>query len=125
MTREDPQLLPICQFCGEYKGVGMCKNPACSGFKQELETGSPNMRDSVIRSCNVCKKESVVSCVQCGRGFCQTHSDGAKLNQLGSFHQQLGTCVECKQVVCENCWILNPNGNIVCLIHLEEKRDTR
>jgi hypothetical protein len=125
MTREDPTLLPICQFCGEYKGVGICKNPTCSGSKQDMENEGSNKRDSVNRFCSVCKKDAVVFCVHCGRGFCLIHNEGVKLNRLESFHQHLGTCVECKQVVCEKCWILNPNGDIVCLAHLEETRETR
>lgn len=123
MTREDPKLLPICQFCGEYKGVGKCKNPSCSESRQETEDEPPLESDSKNHSCSLCKKKSIVSCIRCGRGFCQTHSKGANLTQLGSFHQRLGTCVECKQVVCDSCWIFDSNGDILCLTHLEEKRE--
>jgi hypothetical protein len=102
----------------------VCKNPACSGSKKDMENEGSDERDSANRSCSVCKNESVVFCVQCGRGFCLNHGEGVKLTRLVSFHQRLGTCTECKQVVCEECWILNPNGDIVCLKHLEEKRKT-
>ena len=130
MTREDPQLLPICEKCGKYKGVGPCKNISCPESVKHSEEGEPmtredNPNESVNNPCSICGKEQVAICSQCGKGFCQTHSEGADLNLLGNFHQHVGTCVECQKVVCENCWILNPNGDIVCLTHLEEERKTR
>jgi len=125
MTREDPKLLPICHFCGEYKGVGICKNPSCSESVLGIGEGHPIESDSKNQSCSFCKKKSIVSCVRCGRSFCQTHSEGVDLTRLGSLHQRLGTCVECKQVVCDSCWIFNPNGDILCLTHLEEKSETQ
>ena len=130
MTREDPHLLPICQKCGKYKGVGPCKNPSCPEFVKhstegETMIGKENPEESVSNPCSICAKEEIVICSQCGKGFCQTHGDGADLNQLRDFHQHVGTCVECKKVVCESCWILNPNGDIVCLKHLEEERKSR
>jgi hypothetical protein len=119
MTREDPLLLPICGHCGKYKGVGPCKNPACPRSERQSHNGEPVTEEDVKRPCRICMKDQVLTCAQCGQGFCQKHSVGAELNQLGSFHQRIGTCVECQQVVCEYCWILNPNGDIVCLKHLE------
>ena len=130
MTREDPQLLPICQTCGKYKGVGPCKNISCQEFEKQSEEGESMTREvspiePVVNPCTMCGMEHVVICAQCGKGFCQTHSEGADLNHLGNFHQHVGTCVECRKVVCENCWIMNSNGDIVCLTHLEKERKTR
>ncbi len=76
-------------------------------------------------TCRMCMEKQVVVCNQCGEGFCEAHGKGAELSQLADFHQQVGTCVECQKVVCEACWILNPNGDIVCLTHLEQERKTR
>ena len=125
--REDPVLLPICNHCGKYKGVGPCKNPSCQGAREHKEkVGSENEEDTskklVTQPCNVCKNDQVITCSQCGQGFCRTHGVGHDLNHLGTFHQRIGTCVECQEVVCENCWILNPNGDIVCLTHVEKER---
>jgi hypothetical protein len=116
MSREDPLLLPICQQCGKYKGVGPCKNPSCSEFENESKISVQAMK-----SCIICEKQQQVVCSRCGQGFCKEHGAGAELNQLATLNQRLGTCVECKKVVCDNCWILNPNGDIVCLIHLEDR----
>ncbi len=127
MKREDPLLLPICNHCGKYKGVGSCKNPACPGFlgqseKGELVVEEGSSKESTNLPCSICRNNQVVVCVQCGKGFCQTHSVGSELNQLGTFHQRVGTCVECQHVVCDNCWILNPDGKIVCLTHVKKSR---
>ena len=119
MTREDPLLLPICQKCGKYKGVGPCKNLACSESDGHI-TMDPE-HHSII-SCSKCAEERVGVCSKCGKGFCKTHGKGAESKRLDNFHQIVGTCVECNQVVCEDCWILNPNGDIVCLEHLEKGR---
>lgn len=130
MKREDPLLLPICNYCGKYKGVGPCKNPACSGALRQSEEGESMMeenssKESVNQHCSICRKDQVLVCAQCGQGFCHAHSVGSELNQLDTFHQRVGTCVECQQVVCENCWILNPSGDIICLTHVEKERKTR
>jgi hypothetical protein len=82
-------------------------------------------KKSANQACSICKNDLILSCSQCGQGFCKTHSEGSQLSQLGTFHQRVGTCVECHEVVCENCWILNPNGDIVCLTHVEKERKTR
>ena len=127
MKREDPVLLPICNHCGKYKGVGQCKNPTCQGSLKHSEKEGYVMekdssKESVSQPCSICQNDKVVTCSQCGQGFCITHGVGHDLNQLKTFHQRVGTCVECHQVVCENCWILNPSGDIVCLTHIEEER---
>jgi hypothetical protein len=126
MKREDSQLLPLCKFCGKYKGIGLCKDPACPGSMKQVDREEPdierdNGKERTKQPCVVCGKQQIVTCTQCGEGYCETHSIGAELNQLGSFHQRVGTCVECQQVVCEKCWILNPNGDIICLTHLEKE----
>ena len=59
------------------------------------------------------------------QSFCEEHGKGANLHRLEFFHQRVGTCIVCEQYVCERCWILNPNGDIVCLRHLDEKRKSR
>ena len=128
MKREDPVLLPICNHCGKYKGVGHCKNPACPGSLRQLEKGGSEIEEDsskkpVNQLCSICMNDQVLTCSQCGQGFCTTHGLGSELNQLGTFHQRVGTCVECHQVVCENCWILNPSGDIVCLTHVEKERE--
>ena len=112
--RDDPLLLPICQACGKYKGVGICKNPDCSE--------SIRKSDASVSSCDFCGRRKVLTCVQCGQSFCEGHGKGANLHRLEFFHQRVGTCIMCEQYVCEKCWILNPNGDIVCLRHLEEER---
>lgn len=120
MRREDPLLLPICEKCGKYKGIGPCKSPDCPASIDNHEiTHKPRNQ-----SCKKCDKEAIVFCSQCKSGYCKTHSKGSKSNQLTDFHQCVGTCVECNQIICEDCWILNPNGDIVCLKHIEEKRKT-
>ena len=126
MKREDSFLLPMCNHCGKYKGIGYCNNPVCPEFQRQLDKGDSVMEDdslnnSVYQSCSICKKEQVITCKQCGQGFCKTHSAGSESKQFVSFHQHIGTCVECQEVVCENCWILNPNGDIICLIHVERE----
>jgi hypothetical protein len=127
MKREDSFLLPMCNHCGKYKGIGYCKNPVCPEFQRRLNTGESEMRGdssnkSVKQSCSICGKEQVIACTQCGQGYCQIHGAGSESKQLLSFHQRVGTCIECQEVVCENCWILNPNGDIICLTHVERER---
>ncbi|MFW9788855.1 MAG: hypothetical protein ACFFE1_14335 [Candidatus Thorarchaeota archaeon] len=114
-SREDPFLLPMCQQCGKYKGVGPCRNASCSEFEKES-----NLDFRATKTCSICDRHQQVVCSQCGQGFCKEHGVGAELNQLATFNQHVGTCVECKLVVCDDCWILNPNGDILCLLHLEE-----
>ena len=122
MTREDDKILPMCQYCGKYKGIGPCKDPTCPGSKEQAEAGVVS-KIPTSNPCSMCDDEIVVQCAQCGQGYCQIHGKGAELSRLGDFYQHIGTCVECKKNVCENCWILNPNGDILCLIHLEKQRE--
>ncbi len=126
MTRDDPLLLPICQSCGEYKGVGSCKNPRCQeyilgGTTQEED----NADECTNQECNICGREKYAVCTQCDRVFCEPHSLGFNSTRFVNFNQHLGTCIECQKIVCENCWILGPNGEITCLIHLEKERKSR
>ncbi len=129
MKRENPRLLPICQYCGKYKGIGQCTNPKCQSSekhmdKQEQVSLESSARDHEYQHCSICERDIEVICNQCGRGYCNLHSVGFNLNRLENFHQRVGTCIQCQQVVCERCWILNPNGDIICLTHLEKEHES-
>ncbi|KXH76535.1 MAG: hypothetical protein AM326_06920 [Candidatus Thorarchaeota archaeon SMTZ-45] len=125
MKRDDPLLLPLCQICGEYKGVGPCKNPACPDcFSRDTALRKEDVEQNTHQTCGICGKVKFVSCAQCGNSFCESHSLGANSNHFMNFNQHLGTCVECLKIICENCWILSPKGEIICLVHLEKERKT-
>ena len=115
-------ILPYCQVCGKYKGVGPCKDPTCVASRVEGGNVTKEMKES---SCDICGERQIMTCNQCGRGFCEQHSEHGDKSQLTAFDQQVGTCIQCEKVVCENCWILNPNGEIICLVHLENERESR
>lgn len=127
MTRDDPLLLPICQGCGEYKGVGLCKNSTCSSSKitSNRENSVKMRKESVHKSCSLCESTSVVTCNSCNRSFCEIHGSGQGERYLVKWNQRVGTCSICTQVVCENCWILEEEGAITCLVHLEENKSLR
>ena len=121
MTRDNPFLLPMCQECGKYKGVGPCVDSNCPGSKI-TSTGNDSgerMEGPTYESCSLCRNETVVSCCRCSRGFCKKHETGKVEGRLVKWDQRVGTCTICKQVVCENCWILEGDGTITCLVHHE------
>jgi hypothetical protein len=121
MTRDDPLLLPICQVCGNYKGVGPCKNSSCSSSKiTSSRENSVEMKiEPAPKSCSLCGSVAVVSCGECNRGFCEIHGTGQIEGQLLKWDQRIGTCSICQKVVCENCWILESDGAITCFVHHE------
>ena len=118
MTRGSYDLLPYCPRCGQYKGIGDCKNPNCGGIS---ENGEPI--DNKTSTCAVCSSSGAVSCSVCGQNYCMDHSAGADQIELIFVDQHVGTCDICGKIVCEYCWILNKDGKITCLNHLESKRN--
>jgi hypothetical protein len=117
MTRNTPEILPYCQHCGSYKGVGICNNPKCDKTKQiDIRT----LRTKSNR-CVICEADGLVLCSRCGDYYCNTHAIGHRESKLVSIMQYLGTCVVCGKVICERCWIFNNNGLVTCLVHLESK----
>lgn len=125
MTRDDPLLLPICQVCGKYKGVGYCRNSNCSSSKitSRRENSVEMRKESVHKSCSLCERAAVVSCCRCNRSFCDIHGTGQGEGCLVKWNQRVGTCSICTQVVCENCWILEDEGTITCLVHHEGRNE--
>jgi hypothetical protein len=118
MTRDDPLILPICQVCRKYKGIGPCKNPGCS--ESDSSSGESALsKQSPEAECSLCENEALVSCVRCARKFCLTHSKEEVESQLTRRDQRVGTCSICNQLVCEHCWILEGNGAITCIVHNE------
>ncbi|MFX1484276.1 MAG: hypothetical protein ACFFCP_13935 [Promethearchaeota archaeon] len=119
MERDDPLLLPMCQICGKYKGIGPCKNSRCPGSIGESKIGGLGESRIEIRSCSRCENKAIISCSRCDSGFCKNHGHGATNNHLITLDQVVGTCIICGEVVCENCWILESDGAITCLVHHE------
>ena len=118
MTRNTPQMLPYCQHCGEYKGVGSCKNPACDKT-QTFMTSSTSQQNT---KCTVCSEPGEYSCERCGRSFCEKHASERTEIHLVSIEQHIGTCNVCGKLVCEHCWILDDQGMITCIAHLAVKK---
>ena len=115
MTRNTPEILPYCQHCGNYKGVGICKNPKCD--KTKLVDIRALREHS--NKCVICSTDGNISCSRCKGIYCDTHAIGRVENRLMSVDQHLGTCVLCGVIICEHCWILNNNGLVTCFAHLE------
>jgi len=105
MKRDDPILLPICQKCGRYKGVGTC---GCEGSREMTD---------VSTKCSLCENTGTIACTRCGRRYCEVHGKEEVKGHLTKWNQRIGTCTICDQSVCENCWILEDNGLITCLAH--------
>ncbi|MHA1638142.1 MAG: hypothetical protein ACTSUB_09030 [Candidatus Thorarchaeota archaeon] len=112
MPEKSEMLLPYCNKCGEYKGLGPCK--ICNS------TGT----DSVIKdeTCSRCIEPMKTRCQRCGSSFCSTHSQGSQQQNLVDNSHTIGTCARCGILVCEDCWILDEFGRIICLEHFEEDR---
>ena len=121
--RKNPALDPFCSRCGKYKGIGPCLNPNCRSYDNKTDPGS-----QVILNhsdwCSICGSPAEIKCHVCGQSFCDVHALGKNDSQLHHKDQHVGTCVKCNSYVCEDCWILNTSGSILCLYHLEknEKR---
>lgn len=112
MSKKSEMLLPYCNKCGVYKGLGPCK--ICNS----TETDSITEREI----CSRCKESMKIQCQRCESSFCSAHSDGSQLQKLSNNSQIIGTCAKCGIFVCEDCWILDEVGRIICLEHLEEDR---
>ena len=119
MARNTPEILPYCQHCGSFKGVGSCKNPKCDETNQ-VEIGAVGNHSS---KCVVCSREGEHSCSRCGASYCNKHAIGKEESKLISVEQHLGTCVVCGKVICEQCWIFNNKGAVTCFVHLEYRND--
>jgi hypothetical protein len=39
--------------------------------------------------------------------------------RVQSPEHHIGTCGFCSFLVCEDCWVVNDNGKVICLNHLE------
>jgi hypothetical protein len=115
MTRNTPEILPYCQHCGNYKGVGTCSNPLCDKSKW-VDISSLHNKSG---KCMVCTQEGDTSCFRCGSLYCINHAVGWKENRLQRIDQRLGTCVVCGAVICEQCWIFNNKGLVTCRMHHE------
>lgn len=121
MRRNDPLLLPICPICGKYKGVGYCRDPNCRGSKiiSKRENELTIRKRSNNKSCSLCDNDAILSCCRCYLGYCKKHGIAENEEYLVKLDQRVGTCSICKQIVCENCWILEGDGAITCLEHHE------
>jgi hypothetical protein len=113
MTRNKASLLPFCRYCGQYKGIGQCKNPSCAS-KRLLDADLQKLKNG---TCMVCRDSVSQACYRCGKGYCTKHSEGSYRSTLTKLDQHLGTCVICGKIICENCWIFNQKGEVTCQIH--------
>jgi hypothetical protein len=123
----NPILNPFCEICGKYKGIGFCKDSKCKGHEQDKSTNNENtLRSSFVSKnwCSICGNSSISYCTSCNQGFCEKHAIGLENSRLIHKEQHIGTCVECGKYVCENCWILDDTGAIICLDHLENREQT-
>ena len=93
----------------------------CPGSKitSEREYSVEMKKGPTNESCSLCENEVGVSCSRCSRGFCEKHGTGKDEGKLVKWDHRVGTCSMCNQVVCENCWILEGDGIITCLVHHE------
>lgn len=119
MTRNTPKILPYCQHCGDFKGVGLCRNPECA----ETKHVSIGFLQSQSGKCIICSKDGEQLCSRCGISYCDKHAIGKDESILSSNEQHLGTCVICGEVICEQCWIFNSKGSITCLVHSRLRND--
>ena len=113
MARNSSTILPFCKHCGEYKGLGSCKNPNCQG----MTSSESDMLKKREYKCAICGDTVMSHCIRCRLGYCSLHSKGMKETSLVSLDQHVGTCTLCGETVCEQCWIFNHFGDITCQIH--------
>ena len=116
MQNKSDLLNPFCGQCGDYKGLGPCKR--CDASKS-IDTSKQ------VRICSRCKEAAVVSCFRCGSNFCSTHAVNSRSSKLTEVKQIIGTCKMCSNQICEDCWILDESGRIICMVHLEEKTENQ
>jgi hypothetical protein len=117
MKRNKPVLDPYCTRCGSYKGIGFCKNKSCLSYAAEIKWGQSFESKG---SCALCRNDASVSCARCGNMYCNTHSENGKESQFAGLNHYIGLCSVCEILVCENCWILNEKGAILCIEHFED-----
>ena len=114
MKRGSPEILPFCPICGEYKGIRECQNPSCGKVGKAQDVVEHNRSEK----CVICSRDATILCSTCHRRYCDEHSTGMTESRLGRIDQHLGTCSICNEIICEQCWILNEEGDIICLKHL-------
>ncbi|TFF96773.1 hypothetical protein EU546_00720 [Candidatus Thorarchaeota archaeon] len=123
MSEPNHLTLPYCPYCRTYKGVGTCRSTRCPGSSRRNLLALKQRTDEKSRSettCMICGHETAIECDVCYGAYCQEHALGHNEQTLESKDQRVGTCAMCGRVVCENCWILNSMGRIICLRHLGE-----
>jgi hypothetical protein len=113
MTRNTPNILPFCRNCGEYKGLGPCRNPDC----KEIDPASTEKLNRHRNRCVICGDLATHHCFRCGMGYCDWHSKNMTETRLVDIEQHLGTCTVCGEIVCEQCWIFNNLGLVTCQAH--------
>jgi hypothetical protein len=113
MTRNTPNVLPFCSYCGEYKGLGQCNNPNC----KEIESAEIGNLNTQRNKCIICRDLATHHCYRCGVGYCEHHSKNMTETRLVAMEQHLGTCTICREIVCEQCWIFNHLGLVTCQAH--------
>ena len=114
MQNKSDMLNPFCDQCGEYKGLGPCKR---------CDTNESRDTSKQAKVCSRCKKTAVITCFRCGANFCSIHSANSQRSRLAEAKHLIGTCSRCDTLICEDCWILEEAGKIICLVHLEEKTE--
>ena len=112
---------PYCPVCKEYKGIGQCTNVSCHPRSHSPSHSRIEIGLELARSCHKCDNHAEVHCSHCGRGFCEIHSKNKNSNKFEEFTQSIGTCSSCKNYVCEKCWMIEDQGLIFCLEHLESR----
>ncbi len=115
MTRGSSEILPICPYCGHYKGIGDCQNPDCHRIYHDSRISAKDTE------CVICSSEGAVSCSVCNHMYCNEHSEGMNQTKITTIDQHIGTCIICGKFVCEQCWIFNKEGKITCLIHVSPR----
>ena len=101
-------------------------NPSCTDDRfsedyngDELSESSDTSKSVERESCSMCERKEIVACSRCGRSFCKIHSSNSKKMRVQSLDHYIGTCSVCSFLVCEDCWVVNDSGNVICLNHLE------